>query len=69
MNGVTGRPADDEGRDRAGRAERSGPRIDEDGSDGGLRRSRVGPEVPVSMTRETFRRAGHALVDRIAEAL
>lgn len=33
------------------------------------RTERVGPDVPVSMSSEAFRRAGHALVDRVAELL
>jgi aromatic-L-amino-acid/L-tryptophan decarboxylase len=35
----------------------------------GPRPRRLGPDVPVAMTPEAFRRAGHALVDRLSELL
>jgi aromatic-L-amino-acid/L-tryptophan decarboxylase len=42
----------------------NGPRSSRD-----LRVDRIGPRVPVAMDPDMFRRAGHALVDRIAELL
>ncbi|MEJ2216485.1 MAG: aspartate aminotransferase family protein [Gemmatimonadota bacterium] len=43
--------------------------IDERSDPQALREKRTGPPVPVAMDSDTFRRAGHALVDRIAQLI